>query len=62
MELYDRIFTAPLKRLLLNTQPDCVRRVGANGFSFSKGQIWFDRYPDGQVRVFTITPVDYPGK
>jgi hypothetical protein len=59
---YDKIFPAGLKLLLLRQTPECVSRVGVRGFTFGHGQIWFDEYPDGKVRIFTITPVAYPGE
>lgn len=60
IRLYDQIFTSPLKRQLLEQRPACLSRVGAQGFSFGSGEMWFDLYPDGKVRIFTITPIVYP--
>jgi hypothetical protein len=57
---YARIITPPLKSLLLKQQPECVSRVGAQGFTISRGEIWFNEFPDGAVKIFTITPVVMP--
>lgn len=62
VRLYGQVFTKPLSRLLLEQQPACISRVGAQGFSFSKGEMWFDFYPDGSVKVFTVTPIVMPSE
>jgi hypothetical protein len=54
---YDQIFPKALKALLLKQRPECVGRIGVQGFTISRGEIWFDVFPDGVVRIFTITPV-----
>ena len=54
---YRKIFPEKLIRLLLEQKAECISRVGAQGFTIGNGQIWFDVFPDGKVRVFTITPV-----
>ena len=59
---YDSIFPAGLKTLLLRQTPECISRVGAQGFSFAHGQIWFGMYPDGKVKIFTINAAVYPGE
>lgn len=60
VRLYGQIFTKPLKRLLLEQRPACISRVGAQGFSFGSGEMWFDFYPNGSVKIFTVTPVVFP--
>jgi len=60
LQLYDQIFTKPLIKLLLEQRPACIGRVGAQGFTISRGEIWFDTYPDGGVKIFTVTPVVMP--
>ncbi len=59
---YDRILPIELKSFLLKQQPQCVSRVGAKGFSIGSGQLWFDEYPDGEVRIFAINAIVYPGE
>jgi hypothetical protein len=54
---YDQIFPKELKALLLKQRPECVGRIGAQGFTISRGEIWFDVFPDGAVKIFTITAV-----
>jgi len=60
LDEYTRIFTPQLKVLSLKQSPQCVSRVGAQGFTISRGEIWFDIYPSGEVKIFTITPVVMP--
>ncbi len=57
---YARIVTPSLKSLLLKQQPECVSRVGAQGFTIGRGEIWFNEFPGGAVKIFTITPVVMP--
>jgi hypothetical protein len=57
---YDQIFPKALKALLLKQRPECVGRIGVQGFTISRGEIWFDVFPDGAVRIFTITAVIMP--
>jgi hypothetical protein len=57
---YTRIFPGDLRDMLLRQRADCIRRVGAKGFSVAAGQIWFDQYPDGEVKIFSMTVVVYP--
>jgi hypothetical protein len=59
---YDRILPVELRTFLLKQQPRCVSRVGAKGFSVGTGQMWFDEYSDGRVRMFTINAIVYPGE
>ena len=54
---YTIIFTPKFKEAFLEQRSNCVSRVGARGFSYGNGDMWFDEYPDGQVRVFTINSV-----
>ena len=57
---YDEVFPQALRSLLLKQRPGCVGRVGAKGFTIGTGEIWFDLYPDGKVRIFSINPVETP--
>ncbi|HTV83001.1 MAG TPA: hypothetical protein VME18_10155 [Acidobacteriaceae bacterium] len=57
LQLYDQIFTKPLTKLLPEQRPACISRVGAQGFSISRGEIWFDIHSDGSVKIFNVTPV-----
>jgi len=57
---YLQIFPMQLRDLVLRQGPECVSRVGAKGFTIRNGEIWFDLYPDGRVRIFTITTVVIP--
>lgn len=59
---YDQILPANLQSFLLKQSPECVSRVGVKGFSIGSGQLWFDEYPDGRVRMFTINAIVYPGE
>lgn len=60
IHLYDQIFTTSLRDLLLEQQPTCISRIGIRGFSISRGEIWFDFYPDGRIKIFTVTPIVMP--
>lgn len=60
MAEYGQIFTEQFKNLLLKQQPECVSRVGAQGFTIGRGEIWFDEFPNGAVKIFTVTPVVMP--
>jgi hypothetical protein len=51
---YDRLFPVALRKSLLLQRPECIARVGAQGFTLGDVTIWFDAYPDGKVRIFTI--------
>jgi hypothetical protein len=62
LKQYDRILPDELRTFLLKQKPQCISRVGAQGFSIGTGQIWFDEYPDGKVRMFTINAIVYPGE
>jgi hypothetical protein len=55
---YDEVFPKDLKKLLLRQRAECISRVGAQGFSIGHGEIWFDLFPNGKVRIFTINPVE----
>ena len=57
---YERVFPKSYKRMLLRYSAECINRVGVNGFSIAHGQIWFDRYPSGAVKIFSINVVVYP--
>lgn len=59
---YDSIFPAGLRALLLRQTPGCISRVGAQGFTFGHGQIWFDVYPDGKVKILSINSIVYAGE
>jgi hypothetical protein len=59
---YDKLLPENLKKFLLKQQSSCISRVGAKGFTVGSGQIWFDQFPDGKVKIFTITAVVYPGE
>ena len=56
---YERILPASLRNFILAQQPQCVSRVGVQGFSIGNGQIWFDQFPDGKVRIFSVNAVVY---
>ena len=56
---YDQIFTPQIKNLLAKQEAACISRVGAQGFTIGTGQIWFDKFPDGKVKLFTVTAVTY---
>ena len=60
IRLFQRIFTPEMKSLLARQEPACLGRVGSKGFTLGSGQIWFDFYPGGAIRIFTITSVVYP--
>lgn len=55
---YDEVFPKDLRTLLLRQQSECVNRVGVKGFTIGTGEIWFDLFPDGKVRIFSINPVE----
>ncbi|HTZ90124.1 MAG TPA: hypothetical protein VMA71_07280 [Alloacidobacterium sp.] len=59
---YNEIFPVKLRAFLLKQQPQCISRVGAQGFTLGAGQIWFDRYPDGVVRIFSVNAIVYRGE
>jgi len=54
---YNEIVPSALKTLLLRQQAKCVSRVGAQGFTIGNGEVWFDVFSDGNVKIFTISPV-----
>jgi hypothetical protein len=56
---YDQISPKDLKSLLSKQRPECISRVGAKGFTVGTGQVWFDGFPDGRVRIFTVNAVLY---
>jgi hypothetical protein len=62
VEKYNEIFPVTLRTFLLKQQPRCISRVGAQGFTIGTGQVWFDRYPDGVVRIFSVNAIVYPGE
>jgi hypothetical protein len=57
---YNEIFPENLKRMLLKEPADCIARVGWRGFSVAEGQVWFDRFSDGNVRITAVNVVVYP--
>ncbi|MGA9039960.1 MAG: hypothetical protein WB421_05440 [Terriglobales bacterium] len=59
---FDRIFPKNLREMLIRQRSECISRVGAQGFSVGSGQIWFDQYPDGKVRFFSVNAVVYAGE
>lgn len=62
MQKYEQIFPKRLVEFLEALQPPCIGRMGAQGFTVGHGEIWFDRYPDGTVRFFSINPVVSPAE
>ncbi|MGB8495796.1 MAG: hypothetical protein WCE53_15455 [Candidatus Acidiferrum sp.] len=62
IDKYDRILPKELKEFLLRQEPQCIGRVGARGFSVGSGEIWFDIFDDGKVKIFAINAVVYPGE
>jgi hypothetical protein len=62
VERYDQILPVKLRDLLQKQETRCISRVGAQGFTIGTGQVWFDKYPDGTIKIFTITAVLYPGE
>lgn len=62
VDQYNEIMPVELRTFLLKQQPQCISRVGVNGFSIGSGQIWFDEYPDGEVRMFAVNAIVYPGE
>lgn len=59
---YNEIMPVELRTFLLKQQPQCISRVGVKGFSIGNGQIWFDEYPDGGVKMFAVNAIVYPGE
>jgi len=59
---YSHIFPPKFRAFLIGEPLACVGRVGSRGFSVAAGQVWFDRYPDGKVRFFSVNVVLYPGE
>ncbi len=59
---FNKIFPKNLREMLLRQQVDCIHRVGSKGFSVAHGQLWFDEYSDGKVKIFGVTAVVYPGE
>jgi hypothetical protein len=57
---YKQIFPKSLVDFLESQQPQCISRVGAKGFTVGHGEIWFDQYPSGKVKFFSINPVVSP--
>ncbi|MBI2683163.1 MAG: hypothetical protein HYX26_08120 [Acidobacteriales bacterium] len=57
LKLYDRIFTAKFKKILMREKVECITRMGAHGLMVHEGEIWFDEFPDGELRIFTFNPV-----
>lgn len=57
---YTRILPPQLRDLLLRQETSCISRVGAKGFTIGTGEVWFDRFQDGKVKIFGITAVTYP--
>ena len=57
---YNKIFPAPVKAFLLKQETRCVNRYGSQGFTVGTGQIWFDEYTDGTVKIFTVNPGGIP--
>ena len=51
---FTQIFPKNLRVLLLNQPPECINRIGTQGFSLGNGELWFDQYQDGKVRFFTV--------
>lgn len=62
IDKYDRILPKELKEFLLRQETRCLSRVGVKGFTVGHGQIWFDKFDDGTVKIFVITAVVYPGE
>jgi len=60
LQHYEQIFPKSLFDFLKTQQPQCISRVGAQGFTVGLGEIWFDQYPDGTVKFFAINPVTLP--
>jgi hypothetical protein len=54
---YAKLFTPEIRTLLLRQQPECISRVGAQGFTISRGEIWFDIFPDNKIKIIGIVPV-----
>lgn len=59
---YARVFPKRTRRMFLRYPAECINRVGAKGFSIAEGQIWFDQYPNGKVKIFSMNVVVYPGE
>ena len=57
LQHYEQIFPKSLVDFIETQQPQCISRVGAQGFTVGLGEIWFDQYPDGTVKFFAINPV-----
>jgi hypothetical protein len=57
---YNRVLPPQLRDLLLRQETRCISRVGAKGFTIGTGEIWFDRFQDGKVKIFTVTAVVFP--
>lgn len=59
---YDEIFPVQVRVFLLKQEPQCVSHVGARGYSIGTGQIWFDKYPNGAIKIFSVNAIVYPGE
>jgi hypothetical protein len=55
---YDQVLPTNERQFILRQDAVCIGRVGAQGFSIGRGELWFDIFPDGKVRIFTINPLD----
>jgi hypothetical protein len=62
IEKYDQILPIPLRDLLQRQETRCISRVGAKGFTIGTGEVWFDKFQDGTVKIIGITSVVYPGE
>jgi hypothetical protein len=56
---YDEILPEELRQMLLKQPVNCIGRVGWRGFTVAEGQIWFDQYPDGKVKIMAVNVVVY---
>ncbi len=56
---YDEMFPPEIRKFLAAQRSTCISRVGAQGFSAGQGQFWFDVFPDGEVKLFGMTPIGY---
>ena len=60
VEKYDQILPLKLRDLLQRQETRCISRVGAKGFTIGTGEVWFDKFQDGTVKIIGITAVVYP--
>ena len=47
---YDRIFPKELVNVISSQKVECINQVGSKGFMLDRGEIWFDKFPNGKMQ------------